>query len=166
MARRSIRRFGDPVLREKCPPVEIFDGDLKELVKDMAETMYEAPGMGLAANQIGVVKRVLVVDFSEDKGELLAFVNPEVVEKSEETEEEVEGCLSLVPDLKMTIRRSAKVKVRAQDLEGRPVTVDWEGMPARVIQHEIDHLDGILAIDRCSREERRKALEAMGHIMR
>ena len=143
MAVREIRICGDPILREKAHSVREARPGMKELIKDMAETMYENEGVGLAANQIGVDERVLTVDVGEG---LLVLINPRIVDSSGEESVE-EGCLSL-PGLKVEVRRARKVKVRGLNEEGREIEIEAEGLLARAIQHEIDHLDGVLIADR------------------
>lgn len=158
MAVRPIRIYPDPVLRVRCPPVERFDAELRRLAEDMVETMHAAPGVGLAAPQVGVELRVAVVDLSvgKDPEALLVLVNPELLEE-EDRETEVEGCLS-IPDLTDKVERSYRVRVRARDLEGEPFEVEAEDWLARAILHEMDHLDGVLFVDhlRGLRKERAK----------
>ncbi len=147
MAKRSIRILGDPVLREQAQPVAEIDGTLQALIEDMAETMYEAKGLGLAANQIGETKRLFILDLGqrENKPELLVFINPEIVEAEGDLYEE-EGCLS-IPGYSAKVHRKAKVLVRALDREGKEFERELEGLGARAIQHELDHLNGILYVD-------------------
>jgi peptide deformylase len=150
MAIKKILTYPDPVLRQKVKPVTHFDDSLKQLVADLAETMYGAPGAGLAANQIGVCLRVVVIDVSgrnEDKKHLV-LVNPEIIEK-EGCQVDEEGCLSVL-DLTAKVERYSKLLVRAQDLEGKTREFPAEDFFARVIQHELDHLNGILFIDHLS----------------
>ena len=151
MALRDVLAYPDPRLREKARPVTVFDEALKTLARDLAETMYAEPGIGLAATQIGVAQRVITIDVREEQGqpgELLKLVNPGIIESEGEIVGE-EGCLS-VPGIREDVKRAEKVKVRAQDLDGRELFFDAEGMLAVVFQHEIDHLDGMLFIDRLS----------------
>jgi peptide deformylase len=158
-----VRKFGDPVLRTKALPVERFDDALRREVERMAELMHDALGVGLAATQLGVLHRVLVYRaYPEDP--LTALVNPELVERSEELETAEEGCLSL-PGVHLEVERHARVRVRAQDAAGEPLEIEAEGLPARVIQHEIDHLDGKLILDRVEREQRKEAMRAMREAM-
>jgi peptide deformylase len=160
MAKREILHFPDPRLRNVAMPVEEVDGEIRELVDDMFETMYDAPGIGLAAIQINVAKRVIVVDVSEDKSQPLCFINPEILEKTgEETMDE--GCLS-VPEIYETVTRAEKIRVRALDRDGNSFEMDADGLLAVCIQHEIDHLDGKLFVDYLSnlkRQRIRKKLE-------
>jgi peptide deformylase len=163
MAVREICKYPDPVLTEKAAKVEVIDDGLRKLVQDMAETMYEAHGVGLAAPQVGVSKRVIVVDVShveEGEGRLLVLINPELA-GAEGSEFSEEGCLSL-PGFKAEVRRSVKVTVRGRDIKGRDVAVEAEGLMARALQHEIDHLEGTLILDRAgflSREFYKKRLK-------
>jgi peptide deformylase len=156
-ARREIRVFGDPVLRERAREIVTFDRALRKLARRMIGIMHDAPGVGLAAPQIGVVDRVIVYDVDDDPQ---ALVNPALSEFSEEREEGDEGCLS-VPGVAMPVERSIRVRVSARDLKGEPVDFVAEGLEARVIQHEVDHLDGVLIIDRTTREARAAALRAL-----
>ncbi|MFP5352772.1 MAG: peptide deformylase [Actinomycetota bacterium] len=157
MALLEIRKFGDPVLRERAPetgrPTELH----RRLVEDMLETMRDAPGVGLAAPQVGVLERIFVWEVEDEHG---AIFDPVIVESSPETVEEEEGCLSL-PGLYYPVERAEKVVVTGQDLEGRPLKLEAEGLLARVCQHEIDHLDGVLFIDRLSPVHRKEALSKL-----
>jgi peptide deformylase len=145
-------------LKQRAEPVDPErDSDLKELCRKMAQAMYEAPGIGLAAPQIGVLKRVIVYDLDEDSRGVVALCNPEIVESSEECEFDDEGCLSL-PGITIPIERSCAVVCEAQTLTGRRVRIQAEGLHARLLLHEIDHLDGVLMIDRATPEERKAAL--------
>jgi peptide deformylase len=160
MAKLPILHFPDPRLRQKATPVERVNPDIQRLVDDMLETMYEAPGIGLAAVQVNVQKRVVVIDTSEDRSQPLCLINPEVL--AHEGEEEMdEGCLS-VPGVYETVRRAERVRVRALDRAGEPFELEAEGLLAVCIQHEIDHLDGKLFVDYLSslkRDRIRKRLE-------
>ena len=162
MAIRRIRLYPDPVLREPATPVGAVDDSVRQLARDMAETMYDAPGVGLAAPQVGVQRRVVVYRVSEED-ELHTLINPAIVSSSGEVTEE-EGCLS-IPGLAYPVTRAQKVRVTALDLDGKQLAYDAEDMEARVIQHEIDHLDGVLFIDRIdeasSREARRLLRERL-----
>ena len=151
MAIKKILTFPNPVLRQEVETVTCFDDSLKQLAKDLAETMYAAPGAGLAANQIGVCQRVVVIDISDNKDEEkkhLVLVNPEIIEK-EGCQVDEEGCLSVI-DLTANVERFKKLVVRAQDLDGKTLEFPAEDFFARVIQHELDHLNGILFIDHLS----------------
>jgi peptide deformylase len=143
----SIRLYPDPVLRVRCPEVTQFDESLRKLAADMIETMHAAPGVGLAAPQVGVEKRLAVVDLSvgDDRSQIHVLVNPHVARR-EGLVTEVEGCLSL-PGINDKVDRPERVTVRAMDLEGRPLELEGEGWFARALCHEIDHLDGVLFID-------------------
>ena len=154
-----VRKLGDPVLRASALPVERFDDALRLEVQRMGELMHDALGVGLAATQLGVLHRVLVYRaYPEDP--LTALVNPVVEWRSDELEVAEEGCLSL-PGVHVEVERAARVRVRARDEHGEELEVEAEGLPARVIQHEIDHLDGILILDRISREARKEAMREM-----
>lgn len=148
MAILPIRIYPDPVLREPAAEVSVFDRELARLVADMVETMVAAPGVGLAAPQVGVGRRLAVVDLSvgKDPGALLVLVNPRVVAE-EGLETDVEGCLSL-PGISDKVDRPERVRVHAVDVAGNPIEVEAEGWLARAVCHEIDHLDGILFVDR------------------
>jgi peptide deformylase len=158
MAILAIRIYPDPVLRLKCRPVETFDAGLRKLAFNMVETMHAAPGVGLAAPQVGVDLRIAVVDVSigEDPTAIKVLVNPEIVRR-EGLETDVEGCLSL-PGLTDKVDRPFTITLRAQDLEGKPFELEAEDYLARAICHEVDHLDGILFTDhlRGLRKERSK----------
>ncbi len=158
-ALRLVRRFGDPALRATALPVERFDDDLRAEIERMGELMHDAIGVGLAATQLGVLHRVLVYQAYTDDP-LTALVNPHLEWSSEELEIAEEGCLSL-PGVHVEVERPVRVRVRAQDETGRDLEIEAEGLEARVIQHEIDHLDGILILDRISREARKEAMRAM-----
>lgn len=159
MALLTIRTLGDPILRSKAPPVTVFDDELAQLAADMHETMRAAPGVGLAASQVGRLLRMFVYD-SGDEGENGSLVNPWITWASEETVEAEEGCLSL-PGTYYPVTRALAVKVRAQDVAGASVEKEAEGFLARIFQHEIDHLDGILFIDRLAPELRKEAMKAI-----
>ncbi len=155
MAARTIRTYPDPVLQRVSPPVETIDAEIVRLLEDMAETMYLNNGIGLAAPQVGVNLRVIVVDVREEGGGrgLLKLVNPRIVDRSGTTKTE-EGCLSL-PDLTVEVERSAQVIVEALLPDGAPTTLQAEGLLSVCLQHEIDHLDGVLLVDRLSSLRRR-----------
>ncbi|MBE0528976.1 MAG: peptide deformylase [Thermoleophilia bacterium] len=156
-ARKDIRVIGDPVLRENAREVTQFDRSLRKLAKRMLRTMHDAPGVGLAAPQVGVLQRLLVYDVDDDPRVL---VNPVLDDFSDETEEYDEGCLS-VPGVTMPVERPVSLRVRGLDEYGEPVDFLAEGFEARVIQHENDHLDGVLIVDRTSRSARAAALRAL-----
>jgi peptide deformylase len=157
----EIRTFGDPILKSRATPVNDFDDSLKQLAEDMMRLMYEAEGAGLAANQIGRLKRIFVVAY-ENEGELREFivVNPMIEDRSETQEKDIEGCLS-IPGIGVEVERPLAVILRGQDLSGAPLRVEAEGRLARIFQHEIDHLDGILMLDRTDRESRKNAMREM-----
>ena len=153
-----VRQYPDPVLRVAADPVVDVDGDVRRLVERMSEVMRQAHGVGLAAPQLGVLRRILVYRVSSD-GDVHVLINPELSERSEETQTDTEGCLSLLGgDLQVPVERHVRVVVSAVDGDGNPVEVDAEGLEARVIQHEIDHLDGVLIVDRASKDDRKTAL--------
>jgi peptide deformylase len=156
-ARRDIRVIGDPVLRERAIEVTTFDRGLRKLAKRMIRIMHDAPGVGLAAPQIGALQRLLVYDVDDDPRVL---VNPQLGEFSAEIEENDEGCLS-VPGVTMPVSRPVSLRVRAVDADGEPLEFHAEGLEARVIQHEFDHLEGILIVDRTSRSARAAALREL-----
>ena len=160
MAVREILFLGDPVLRQPGVEVAAFDDGLRALVRDMFETMYHAEGIGLAAPQIGVSSRVIVVDLrrEEEDDEPMALVNPRLVWASPEKAKQPEGCLS-IPTLEEVVERPAGIRVEAQDPEGEPLTIEASELLARALQHEIDHLDGILFPDRVSALKRRMLLK-------
>ena len=153
MALREIRKFPDPVLRRKTDRVTNINGTIERLIDDMVETMHAAPGVGLAANQVGVSLQVAVIDLStreekERRRPLLVIINPEVLSMEGSVVEE-EGCLS-IPEYAEKVKRAARVKVRAQDRTGKIFELEAEGLLAKALQHEIDHLNGLLFIDRLS----------------
>lgn len=157
MAILPIRTLGDPVLRERCRVVEAFDGSLRRMADEMLETMYAAPGVGLAANQVGIALRFFVYDDGE--GNRGCVANPELsLFETEETRDE--GCLSIPGPLYPTARAS-KVRLRGRDLDGAPVEIDAEGLLARIFQHETDHVDGKLYIDRLDDEGRRDVMKQL-----
>jgi len=156
VAVRPIRLFGDPLLRTKAVPVTDFDAELRILVRDLTETMLEAPGAGLAAPQIGVGLRVFTYNVEGVVGHL---VNPSL-ELSEETQHGLEGCLS-IPDLTFECTRALQVVATGFDMYGESVTLEGSDLLARAIQHETDHLDGILFVDRLDRETKREAMRAI-----
>ncbi|WP_068635651.1 peptide deformylase [Thauera butanivorans] len=145
MALLPILRYPDPRLHTIAQPVESVDDEIRQLVADMAETMYEAPGIGLAATQVNVHERVVVIDVSEDRTDLIALINPEILERSGEQVCE-EGCLS-VPGIYEKVTRAERVKVRAQDEKGQWREIEADGLLAVCIQHEIDHLDGKVFVE-------------------
>jgi peptide deformylase len=153
-----IRTFGDPVLREPAHPVEAFDEALRRLSEDMIETMHQAPGVGLAAPQVGRALRLIVFDV-QDEGGARAVANPVLRDEWGEQIEE-EGCLSL-PGLYYPVKRAMKVWAQGFDLDGHDVTIEGEELLARVLQHEVDHLDGVLFIDRLEAEHRSQAMAAL-----
>ena len=149
--------LGDPVLREAAQPVPEVTDDLRRLVEDMYETMYGAEGVGLAAPQIGLGIRVIVVDPQDEQTERFALFNPDVVTQSSETAKSEEGCLS-IPGIREIVERPNTCVVEAIDIDGKPVRIEAEGLLARILQHEVDHLNGVLFLDRLSPIKRRMAL--------
>ncbi len=161
MALRDIVILGDPILRTAAEPVTAFDAELQALVRDMFETMYHAEGIGLAAPQVGISARVLVVDVRDEENEAagrLALVNPEVVVASRETDKASEGCLS-IPGLEDVVERPVTVTVRGFDPQGNEISIEAEELLSRALQHEIDHLDGVLFLDRVSALKRKMLLK-------
>ncbi len=186
MAIREILEVPDPVLKQVSKPVEAFDDALKTLVEDMFETMYDAPGIGLAAIQVGVALRVLVIDLQPDdpdaepevcnhgghqhthqptRREPRIFINPEILDPSDDHSVYQEGCLS-VPEIYADVERPARCRARWQDLEGNVHEEDMEGLMATCLQHEMDHLEGILFIDHLSRLKRSMALKKLEKLRR
>lgn len=165
MAILSIIKAPDPKLKKRCAPVEQVDDDIRRLMDDMLETMYEAPGVGLAAPQIGVLKRIIVVDTADPEGnrQPLKMANPEVIAASDELLLREEGCLSF-PDQYEDVERPATVRVRYLDHENEIRELDAEGLQAVCVQHEIDHLDGVLLVDRLSGLKRSIILRRMNKL--
>lgn len=154
MAILPILIHPDSRLRKKTLPVTVFDDKLQKLIDDLFETMYDAPGVGLAANQCGVQLRLSVMDCSEGKAEPMVLINPEIL-LTDERQEMEEGCLS-VPDIRDTIQRFNRLRVRALDRHGQPFEIDCEGLAAQCVQHEVDHLDGKLYVDYLSSLKRER----------
>ena len=149
MALLPILHYPDPRLHTRAAPVKVVDERIRQLIADMAETMYAAPGIGLAATQVDQHIRLIVIDVSEDKSQLQTFINPELLEKSGECEGE-EGCLS-VPGIYETVRRASHVRVRALGLDGQPFELETDDLLAVCIQHEMDHLEGKVFVEYLSR---------------
>ncbi len=154
-----VRKFGDPVLKTRARTVERFDDALRDEVRRMGELMIDALGVGLAANQVGVLNRVLVYRVPQQE-QVAALVNPEIEWSGDQEEILEEGCLSL-PAVHVDVERPIHIRVRARDEHGEPITIEASGLEARVIQHEIDHLDGVLVLDRISRQQRKEAMRAL-----
>ena len=150
----DIRTFGDPVLKTRAAPVESFDESLVRLTQDMLGTMRDNEGVGLAATQVGRLKRVLVAAVEDDE---YVIVNPVLTDRSETTETATEGCLS-IPGIQVDVERPTAVTVSGQDVSGRPLQIEASDLLARVLQHEVDHLDGVLILDRTDRQSRKAAL--------
>ena len=164
MALLDILIYPDSRLHTKAKPVEQVDSRIQKLIDDMSETMYTAPGIGLAAPQVNVPERIIVVDISDKKDSLLAMVNPEIIASEGEDEHE-EGCLS-VPGIYAPVRRSEKIRVRALDKNGNPFELDAEGLLGVCIQHEIDHLDGKVFVDYLSHLKQDRIKKKMQKSMR
>lgn len=156
MALLSIVQYPDERLAKVAQPVTVFDDKLKQLAADMAETMYAAPGVGLAATQVGEMIRMVVIDITDDKNDLRVLVNPEIVASSEDTVECEEGCLSL-PGLYEKVSRPSHVTVKAQDLDGNTVEFECDELLSVCVQHEIDHLNGKVFIDHLSQLKKSRA---------
>ncbi len=159
MARRKIRTFGDPVLREKSKKIENFDEGLSALIKDMADSINSGyqPGVGLAAPQIGISKRAIIINYDD---EIKAFINPEIEVLDKSKEADGEGCLS-VPGIREEVDRFKKIRLKAKDIKGNNIDMVVEGFLARVFQHEVDHLEGMLFIDRLDKKKKREAITKM-----
>jgi len=158
VALSQIRQYPDPVLRMQAKPVETFDDDLRRLVERMSALMVDARGVGLAATQVGILQRLFV--FSPEEDEVKVVVNPTITRRSDEVEMDDEGCLSLQGVL-VPVERSLEVRVEGKDERGKDVAYDVEGFAARAVQHEVDHLEGKLMIDRTTPEARREALATL-----
>jgi len=160
MTVRDIVLIPDPVLRVECTPVAAVDDDVRALMDDMLETMYDAPGIGLAAIQIGVTRRIVVIDVSkeDDDKNPIFLINPEIVWTSEETSVYEEGCLS-IPEFYDEVERPAACKVKYLDRDGKPQEMDCDGLLATCVQHEIDHLNGVLFIDYLSKLKRDRVIK-------
>jgi peptide deformylase len=157
VALAQIRQYGDPVLRMRAADVESFDEELARITGRMSELMHDADGVGLAATQIGILRRFFVCTLD---GEDRVLVNPVVTPVGDETEADDEGCLSL-GSIRVPIERALRVEVEARDATGEPVSLSLDGMDARVVQHELDHLDGVLLLDRTDADSRREALSQL-----
>ena len=150
----EMRTFGDPILKTRAAPVEDFDESLERLAEEMLVTMREQEGVGLAANQVGRLKRILVAALEEDE---YVVVNPVVEATDEATEAGSEGCLS-IPGIQVEVERPVAITLSGQDATGRPLRIEAEGLLARIFQHEVDHLDGVTILDRTDRESRKAAM--------
>src|SRR3954464_3612949 len=159
LALRQIRRFGDPVLRSKARPIDVFDDALREEVARMGALMHDSMGIGLAATQVGTLHRVLVYRVEHDSP-VNALINPELEWSGKDKEWMEEGCLSL-PGVHVDVERPVNVRVRARDPHGEPIVIEASGLEARVIQHEMDHLDGVLILDRTPRDQRKQAMRIL-----
>ena len=150
----DIRKFGDPVLKTRAAPVESFDESLVRLTQDMLATMRDNEGVGLAATQVGRLKRVFVAAIEDDE---YVVVNPVLTDRSQTTETATEGCLS-IPGIQVDVERPTAVTISGQDVSGRPLQIEASDLLARVLQHEVDHLDGVLILDRTDRQSRKAAM--------
>ncbi len=166
MAVLPIRLYPDPILRTRCQEVEHFDADLRRLADDMVETMHAAPGVGLAAPQVGIDRRLAVVDLSVGKepGQVIVMVNPEIAAREGSVTEE-EGCLS-IPELTDKVDRPQRIEIKARDLAGEPFALAADGWLARAICHEVDHLDGVLFVDHLRGLRRERARRALKRLSR
>ncbi len=153
----EVRTFGDPVLKTRATPVDAFDDVLAHLAAEMLSTMREHEGVGLAANQVGRLKRILVVGTEDEE---YVIVNPSLEEVSETKETEMEGCLS-IPGIQVEVERATGVTVSGKDATGAPLRIETTGLLARILQHEIDHLDGVLILDRTDRASRKAAMREL-----
>ena len=151
----EIKLIPDPILRKKAEPVKVITNDVISILNDMAETMYNAPGIGLAANQVGILKRLVVMDCSTDEEDpnLIKMINPEIIFSSSKVSELEEGCLS-IPEHKSIVKRPSNIKVKFLNIQGSEEFLDAEGLLSACVQHEIDHLNGILFVDHISRLKR------------
>jgi peptide deformylase len=159
MALLEIRLYGDPILKKRAREVREIDHKTRQLVCDMVDTLYHCKGVGLAAPQVGVLKRVVVVDVSEERNELITLINPVVVEEEGEEKRE-EGCLSL-PGISVEVSRPRKIGIKGLNLKGEEVELFEEGLLARALLHEVDHLNGILLIDKVERRIKRELLKEL-----
>jgi peptide deformylase len=153
----DLRTFGDPVLKTRAAPVETFDESLSRLAEEMLATMREREGVGLAANQVGRLKRILVAAVEDQE---YVIVNPTIEETARSTEKDFEGCLS-IPGIQVEAERPTAVTISGQDASGAPLHLEASGLLARVLQHEVDHLDGVLILDRTDRQSRKDAMREM-----
>lgn len=159
MAIRRIFTYPDKVLKKKAAPVGKLKPEDRVLIRDLIDTMYQEDGVGIAAPQVGVSKRIIVISPNAVRGEERALINPEILHYSKDEEWGTEGCLS-VPGVSGQVRRSASVMVKALDVNGKPFTEELKGFPARVMQHEVDHLNGILLIDRLEFNQKQAVLSS------
>lgn len=157
---REIIKFGNPALKQKCYPVEKINNEINILIKSMADTMYESEGVGLAAIQIGILKQILVYDIGEG---LNVLINPKII-KTNGTYEEEEGCLS-VPEVRVPVKRYEFIEVEGLNEKGEKVVIKGEGLLARVLQHEVDHLNGKIILDRTSRKQRNEAIKELNDML-
>lgn len=165
MAKLPILQYPHPKLAAKAEPVADFNDAIKTLVNDMAETMYAAPGVGLAANQVGILKRIVVIDITDDNSDLLVFINPEIIETKGDLVDHEEGCLSL-KGLYEHVKRPGQVRVHAQNIKGETFELECTGLLAVCIQHEVDHLNGIVFIDHLSQLKKQRACTKLRKLRR
>lgn len=156
--RLEVRLLGDPVLRQKAEPVSAITADMRRLIADMFDTMYAEEGVGLAAPQVGISERIIVVDPHDDETEPFALINPEILDAAAETEKNEEGCLS-IPGIRDLVERSLTVRVRGLTEHGEVRELEADGLLSRILQHEIDHLNGVLFLDRLSPLKRSMAMK-------
>jgi peptide deformylase len=156
--RLEVRLLGDPVLRQKAEPVGAITADMRKLIADMFDTMYAEEGVGLAAPQVGISERIIVVDPHDDETKPFALINPEILDAGAETEKNEEGCLS-IPGIRDLVERSVSVRVRGLTETGEVLELEADGLLSRILQHEIDHLNGILFLDRLSPLKRSMAMK-------
>ncbi len=159
LALAQLRRYPDAVLRMRAHEVEDFDDDLRRLAERMTALMQEANGVGLSGNQVGVLRRIFVMQ-PDEEADAITVVNPVIVSQSDERESDLEGCLSL-PHVLSPVERSCSLRMEGRDVSGAELALDLQGLGARVAQHELDHLDGILILDRTTKEARREALATL-----
>jgi peptide deformylase len=153
----DIRTFGDPVLKTRAAPIDAFDDSLARLAEEMLATMRENEGVGLAANQVGRLKRILVAAIEDEE---YVVVNPVIEEAAETTQKDAEGCLS-IPGIQVEVERPTAIRLSGQDATGAPLQIEASGLLARIFQHEVDHLDGVLILDRTDRNSRKEAMREM-----
>lgn len=165
MAKLPILQYPHPILLQKAEPITRFNEELAQLAQDMAETMYASEGVGLAANQVGILKRIVTIDVTQDPQDLHVLINPVIIERSEECSIHEEGCLSL-KGLFENVQRSNTVTVRAQNIKGERFTLHADGLLAICIQHELDHLDGHVFIDHLSMMKKNRAIQKLQKIRR
>lgn len=165
MAKLPILQYPNEKLAAKAEPITVFNDAIRTLAADMAETMYAAPGVGLAANQVGILKRIVVIDVTDDQSNLITLINPELIEAKGEIVDHEEGCLSL-KGLYEHVKRPNEVRVRAQNLDGEWFELECQGLLAICVQHEMDHLDGVVFIDHLSQLKKQRACTKLRKLRR